>query len=624
VSLVTDFAKAAKAAGGFSFDVENPPELRPHQPDFRLAGCNFGTDDDFNIYLTNRAEVRELCGLLFAEPLDAVAYNAKYDLRVLRAVDCLPTGYPVRLCDPMVAVNLLDDNRRPNQLGLKQVMRDLFDERMVDFMAAWACGEDSEEFRRYALNDARQEWRLWQWAAPQLENEGLAKLFHKILMPMTLVFADMEATGCRWSLSHARRLLRSFQTARRELEAQIKSTIGTLNIGSDAQLAARLFDELGYSTRGIAWLEKSGRFTVDRAAMDKLAKKYPVCDLIRQYRTARKMISTYLEPLSRQAMEDPDSRVHPTFWITSSTGRTRCSNPNFQNIPVLLPGRLKDLRIRDGIEAQPGYKLIVFDLSQIELRMCAHVTGDAKFTAAYTDWVCTLCGSAGTESRHVLRECPSCGSPENEEALARKVPGFWHGKDIHTETSNNIKALGGDRKKGKIANFSLIYNITAFELNRRMPDWSKAKWQAVIDEYFNEDNYIGVRTWHHRMERQLWETGEVRDVFGRKRRIRRRDLERSPKHAMNQFVNFPMQCAACNLFMLGLGKLRTRFMERGEWLREVLPTNMVHDEGVFEVREDKVGEAKETIIDVIENSVSFRVPIRLDVLVVDRWGEAKA
>jgi len=621
MSIVTDFVDAATKAGGFSFDVENPPELRPHLPKFRLAGCNFGTDGDFNIYLTDTEEVLELCRRLFVLKLDAVAYNAKYDLRVLRALDPL-FPYPIQLCDPMIAVNLLDDNRRPNQLGLKKVMLDLFDEEMMDFMTAWRHGEHSTEFREYALNDARQEWRLWKWVKPRLESEKLDNLFRKILMPMTLVFADMETVGCRWNIEHGRRLLRGFQTARRELEAEVKEKIGNLNLGSDKQLAERLFGELGYSAPGLEWLEKSSRFSVDRWAMDKLAKKYPVCEKIRQFRTARKMISTYIEPLTRAAMEDHESRVHPTFWLTSATGRTRCSNPNFQNLPNKLPGRMRDLRIRDGIEAKPGYKLVVFDYSQIELRMCAHVTGDKKFTAAYTHWTCTKCGGDGDEAARILRACPVCGELENERALKGEV-GFWHGKDIHTETSQNIAALGGDRQKGKIANFQLIYNITAFELNRRQPEWSKAKWQSVIDEFFSEENYIGVLMWHHRMERLLWETGVVRDVFGRKRRIPRRELERSAKHAMNQFVNFPMQCAACHLIELGLGKLRERLIERGEWMGAVLPTNMVHDEAVLEVREDKVEEVLPIVVDVMENSVQFKVPIRLDVKVVDVWGKAK-
>jgi len=622
MSTVNDFVDAATRAGGFSFDVENPPELRPHLPKFRLAGCNFGTDGDFNIYLTDTKQVLELCRRLFVLELDAVAYNAKYDLRVLRALDkTIP--YPAQLCDPMIAVNLLDDNRRPNQLGLKTVMRDLFDEDMMDFMTAWGHGEHSTEFCQYALNDARQEWRLWKWAKPRLVAEKLDRLFHKILMPMTLVFADMETVGVRWGIEHGRRLLRGFQTARRELEAEVKEKIGNLNLGSDKQLAERLFDELGYSTVGLEWLPKSNRYSVDRMAMDRLAKKYPVCEKIRQFRTARKMISTYVEPLTRAAMVDPESRVHPTFWLTSSTGRTRCSNPNFQNLPNKLPGRMASLRIRDGIEAQSGYKLCVVDYSQIELRMCAHVTGDKKFTAAYTHWRCTQCESEGHETTHILRACPKCGCREDERVL-KGGSGFWHGKDIHTETSQNIAALGGDRQKGKIANFQLIYNITAYELNRRQSEWSKAKWQSVIDEFFSEDNYFGVRQWHHRMERLLWETGVVRDVFGRKRRILRRDLERSPKHAMNQFVNFPMQCAACLLIELGLSKLREKFIDRGEWMDTVLPTNMVHDEAVLEVREDKVKEVLPIVIDVLENSVQFKVPIRLDVKVVDKWGKAKS
>jgi len=624
-----EFVAAARRFGAFAFDVENPPNLRPYRKDFRLCGCSFATGtyggpDELAYYFTDPAATAHVCGELFPEPeLEAVAFNAKYDLQCLRAAGVIPIyGYPVRVCDPMVAMNLIDDNRHPNQLGLKVLMRDLFGEAMMEFEEAWKYGEHSPQFHAYGRNDSLQELRLWQWCKPRLQADNLGKLFDRVLMPMNKVFADMELEGCRWDLQHARVLLRGFQEKRRELEAQIKSKIGDLNINSGDQLARRLFDDLGYSTKGVEWLPKAGRWSVDARTMDHLARRYPVCHLIRLYRTACKMISTYVEPLSRAALEDSEQRVHPTFWLTSATGRTRSTDPNFQNIPVWLGEEFAHLRIRDGIVAAPGWKLIVADLSQIELRLCAHVTGDAKFTDAYTFWQCTECDTRGHEHRQLLHACPKCGAAESE-AVLKGGRGFWHGKDIHTETAQNIKALGGDRKKGKVANFALIYLITAYRLHYENPDWSVAQWQEVVDEYFSEENYYGVSVWHGRMERALWEKGVVQDIFGRKRRLRRGDIERHTKHALNQFVNFPMQAGAGNYIMRSLGQLREHYVATGEWIGVVRPTNFVHDEVVLEVPEDRVADVVPVVRQTMENVVRLNVPVRVGIQVVDRWGKAK-
>jgi DNA polymerase-1 len=348
-----------------------------------------------------------------------------------------------------------------------------------------------------------------------------------------------------------------------------------------------------------------------------------VCEKIRLYRTADKMINTYIVPITNMAMADEHDRVHPTFWVVSSTGRTRSEKPNFQNIPAWLGEEFSHLSIRKNFLAAPGRKLLVSDLSQIELRMVGHISGDPLFLDAYCRWKCTACEREGT-STTILHSCPECGCAENAGILEdSRLQGFWHGQDLHQQTSDRVSALRGSRQDGKRSNFALVYYATASMMNYHYPNLSVAQWQEVIDEYFGPRAYLGVAKWHDRMRVQLEAHGETTDVFGRRRRITRDNVRRNYKHALNQLINFGPQASACELIELSLVKMREQFIERNAWLRTVFPVNFVHDEIVLEVVEDYIAEALPVVRDCMELSVKFKVPIRADALVVDRWGDAK-
>jgi len=153
------------------------------------------------------------------------------------------------------------------------------------------------------------------------------------------------------------------------------------------------------------------------------------------------------------------------------------------------------------------------------------------------------------------------------------------------------------------------------------PELSMRKWQEVINEFF--DAYKGVRSWHIRMEQALKMSGVCTDIFGRKRRIPKSDIAKSFKHSLNMFINFPVQASACNLIQLSMVKLREQWIEEGEWLKTVFPSNFVHDEIIFEAPEEHVARHAATMQEVMENTVQLRVPVRTEPLIVDAWGLAK-
>ena len=612
------FVQAARQAGGYSFDVEHPPELDWSKPGFRLTGVSFATDGMAGFVRDSAVWQFIILELFPEDALEAIAYNGKYDLKCLVAVGCInSTQYPKGFCDPMVAVNLLDDNRQPNRLGLKLVVYDLFGHTMVNFEDAWAKGELSDEFADYATEDAVWEWKLGKHLRGKLKDQNLWKLFSVIVCPVSTVFADMELNGIGWDLKGARRLLWGFQKLRDEAEVKVREVVGDINLNSGDQLAKVLFEDLGFDSTGIPMTKSGKRKAVDSDAMDKLAARYPVCADIRTYRTSTKMINTYVEPLTRMALDDPHGRIHPTFWVVSATGRTRSEKPNFQNIPAWLGALFKHLSIRKNVVARPGYKLIVADLSQIELRMVAHISGDANFLKAYREWQCKVCGASGSEDVQILHRCPNCGVLENEK------DGFWHGLDVHQQTTDLVKVLAGNRQHGKMCNFALVYYATAYRMHYEYPAFSVKQWEAIIEEYFAPHAYIGVRQWHVQMERLLDSCGVTTDVFGRKRRIPRADIRRHYKHALNCFINFGPQSSACALIELSLVKIAEHFRKEGVWMGDVQPSNFIHDEIVLEVREDCVPDVVPIVVDYLENSVRFKVPIRTGIEIVDRWGEAK-
>jgi len=616
MSIVEDFLTHAKAIKCFSFDIEHGP-IQLHQAGFDLWGCSFSTDT-YTFYAKNKDVVKRITDELFPiKSIEAVAYNGKYDIQCL-----IQSGwadkYPETLVDPMIALNLLDDNKRPNQLGLKENVFEIFGHRMMNFEQAVAFGPDSQQFTQYACDDSLWEFRLWQRLKPELEHQKLLKYFQCV--PAVKFFADIETAGVLWDLQNVRNLLRDYIKVRDDLEEEIYKEIGILNLDSPKQLRERLFGDLGYSTFGLKQT-KGGEISTDVDSMEILAKRYPICNKIVKYRTASHMIGTYIVPLSQYSLEAADHRVHPKFWLVSSTGRTRCSDPNLQNIPAHLSKDFQYLDIRQMFIAQPGYKFVCVDYSQVELRVCAHFSKDPMFLKAYRDWQCTACNTKGSDNT-ILHKCPNCGCEENDAIMKDKsIKGFWHGLDLHQITADKVPALHGNRQMGKNANFALIYAAGAMRMNMEHPSFSVDQWQDVIDEYFQ--TYSSIRHWHSHMEQVLQTQNKTRDIFGRLRRIHPFLIKKSFKHALNQIVNFPVQGSAAGIIQLASTKFRKLMIDKGYWMKQVICVNSVHDETDLEIREDVIDEVIPIIRDCFENIVSLEVPLRVDIGVGDDWKDAK-
>jgi DNA polymerase I len=618
--------KAALESGLLCFDVEHESGMSWMKPGFILHGCGFASVEDGKIiseYVTDPEEIGKFVEIF--NKVELVAHNAKFDLHCLRAAGYKFDDLTVR--DTMIVYNLIDENLTEMQLGLKKLVKDKYGHQMVEYSDAAEYGLDSPEFREYGLEDVIWETRLYLDGKPKLDEIGCWNLFDKILTPAIYTFFDMEHRGLHWDMQVAKDLYVKIFTLRKVLETEIYRNLGKININSADQVSRVLFKELGYSTSGIEYKPKSNRYSVDANAMEILAKRYPVCEAIMAYRTCEKMISTYLEPLTRGVSENFDNRIHSSFWLTSKTGRTRSSNPNVQNVPTslgkniihnkTLKEKMDDIVIRSGFTAPKGRKLVVSDFSQIELRVGAIVSGEPELLEAYLNWSCP-CGASGSSTK-LIKACPSCGKNEDEKGW-KVGNGFWHGKDLHSDVLLHVPEKTRQRltrQHGKGLNFLVLFYGGAYRLNQEFPELSAKDCEEIVESIMKGRKRLGQ--WHQDTIMQLKKTRKVRDFFGRVRTIPRQEIEKSFKHCANQVINTQVQGPACILTQIVMNKLRPRLRDE---FTDAFLVNMVHDEIAAECNERDAEKVAELVTECME-SVEIGVPIRAETKIVSSWDKAK-
>lgn len=595
--------------------------------------------------------------LLWAFPGDVVNHNIKFDLRGLKKNadqhGVRLRSYPTNIICTMIAMNLLDDNLRDNQLKLKLLVPKILGVEMMTYEEAISHGKDSQVFKDYcAKGDCFQTERLWLWQEPQLVEEDLIHLLRRLYMEMTKVVCDMETIGVQWDLTQARKLGIIYHAYVEEVKAELQKKIGDdINLNSGDQVAKRLYGDLKIPTRGVTMTKggknKAPRHQVDAKTMKMLAARgYPVAQLFSRYNHLTKMLSTYIVSPIKFALQDERKKVHPSTWLTSATSRTRQSNPTLQTTPSteddgskegkMLKARLIelgqerlneyiDVSLRSPFIAPHTYHLLVSDWSQQQLRICAHVTQDPAFVHAYTTWLCHSCGKTGA-STELLMICPECGAGRNKKILKDPAAkGFWHGLDVHQQTQDAIPSIL-NRVTAKITNFQLIFDATSWTMYNQHPDVSQDEWERIIHEFF--EIHPPVKAYHIRQQTKMMRNGFSRDIFGRKRRITKKMIQTSGKHACNQLINFDIQSPEVGIAELAAIKIRNEFMQKGLWAeypdeRGITQIHINHDELVYQVPDELKEQALPVVEHHMRHCVKLRVPLDVDTTWVKRWSEAK-
>jgi DNA polymerase-1 len=431
----------------------------------------------------------------------------------------------------------------------------------------------------YAAEAADLTLRLHRVLWGRLERAGaLASLYQEIEQPLVPVLQRMERHGVLIDRQMLHTQSGELAARMLEIQAQADAEAGApVNLESPKQLQQILFERLQLPV-----LRKTPGGTPSTAedVLEELAASYRLPRIILDYRGLAKLRSTYTEKLPEQINSDT-ARVHTCYHqAVAATGRLSSSDPNLQNIPIRSrEGR----RIRAAFVAPPGYRLLAADYSQIELRIMAHLSGD--------------------------------------EGLLRA---FEEDRDIHQATAAEVFGLpvrqvsADQRRSAKAINFGLIYGMSAFGLARQI-GVSRAAAQSYVDLYFAR--YPGVRRYMERTREQARREGYVETVFGRRLFLpdiasRNRQLQ---QYAERSAINAPMQGTAADI-------IKRAMLAVDAWCRETqAPVHLimqVHDELVFEVREDTLAPARERIGALMSGAAALSVPLKVELGEGANWDEA--
>jgi len=438
---------------------------------------------------------------------------------------------------------------------------------------------DVDRAAGYAAEDADVTLRLHLSLWPQIEAlPRLKTVYETIEQPLVPVLYRMERAGVLVD----RDLLKtqSSELAARMLELQAQAHLeagGVFNVDSPKQLQEILFGKLG-----IPAMRKTptGQPSTAEDVLEELAATYPLPRLILEYRGVAKLKSTYTDNLPKQ-INQATGRIHTSYHqAVAATGRLSSTDPNLQNIPI----RTKEgRRIRQAFIAAPGHSLVAADYSQIELRIMAHLSGDASLLRAFA------------EDRDV------------HQATAAEV------------FSTPLESVSLDqRRSAKAINFGLMYGMSAFGLARQL-GIGRGEAQKYMDLYF--ERYPGVKRYMDETRRQARETGFVETVFGR--RLYLPEIQ-SRNHALRQYaersaINAPMQGTAADI-------IKRAMIEVDSWLQKSrIPARLimqVHDELVLEVADAAVeGVAGQLRIHMAQ-AATLAVPLKIDVGIGRNWDEA--
>ncbi|WP_290737296.1 DNA polymerase I [Fibrobacter sp. UBA3718] len=521
---------------------------------------------------------------LIQSPRELVFHNAKFDLHVLARAFKIPQADidNANIVDTLIAAWMLS----PGQSGLgldNQVMQRLQHE-MIPIENLIGRGKNQITFNRapikdateYGAEDAVYTLRLWEPLKKELEKLDYVKYFFAQEMPLLKVLYQMETVGVAIDVPALKTLEQELQQRIEKLEREICDMAGVeFNIGSPKQLGDVLFDTLG--------LPEIKKRSTDAVVLEELSFKapHPIVFSVIEYRELKKMQSTYISVLP--TLINPDTRrIHTSFiqWGTA-TGRLSSRDPNLQNIPVR-----SDLgkKIRAAFIPQSKDNVILaVDYSQIELRMLAHLSGDAALIESYKEGI---------------------------DIHARTAAAIY-GVDLDAVTSDM-------RRDAKVVNFGVLYGMTAFRLARDLKiPMSQAR--DFIDGYFGM--YQGVQQFIEDTKAAAHRDGYVETLSGRRRYIAGIDSSDRMESQMAErmAVNTPVQGSAADLIKIAMIRIQKRINEENLPLRMML---QVHDELVFECPRDQVEAMAQMAKSEMEGAMELKVPLVASVGFGENWLEA--
>lgn len=417
------------------------------------------------------------------------------------------------------------------------------------------------------------------WA--DIQKMSLNSLYQDIEAPLLKVLAKMEMTGVRIDVDSLQEFAARLKSEISEKEALVRELAGEpeLNVGSPKQVGEVIFEKLKLDPGA----KKSGKgsWSTDEETLLELRDKSPIIDAILEYRAAKKLLSTYIEPLPGYISKGT-GRVHTTFnQALTSTGRLSSSSPNLQNIPVRTE-RGKEIR-KAFVPENPEWFIMSADYSQIELRIMAHLSCDEHLIEA-----------------------------------------FNKGVDVHAATASKIfsvpvgEVTSDQRRVAKTANFGIMYGISAFGLAQRL-GISRSEAKKIIDDYFI--SFPAISSYIESTLLFARDTGYVETLFGRRRYIPDLKLSNATLRSLAErnAVNAPIQGTAADIIKMAMVRVDKRMAEEHLQSRMVL---QIHDELMFEVHPKELEVLQDIVVREMENVIKLSIPLTVDCKYGKNWLEA--
>jgi len=528
--------------------------------------------------------LRKIKPLLEEQAVLKIGHNLKYDWVMFDKL-----GIHVAPVDDTMVMSFDLDAGRSFGHGLEELAKIHFDHECIPFKQLCGTGAKQITFDKvplgpateYASEDADIALRLWLRLKPRLAGENVTRVYERVDKPLVPVLGRMERRGIKVDREYLARLSRDFSEEIARLEERIyEAACGPFTIGSPQQLGEVLYGRLGLKggRKG-----KSGQYSTDVNELERLASEGVECaTLVLEWRQLTKLKSTYTDAL--QAQINPETgRVHTSFSLTGAqTGRLSSNDPNLQNIPIRTElGR----KIRDAFVAEPGFKLLSADYSQIELRLAAHMADVPALKQA-----------------------------------------FREGVDIHSLTAEELfgRVDRDTRNQAKTINFAILYGSSAWGIAGRL-GVPKDEGKAIIDRYFQR--FPGIRAFIHATLAGARERGFTQTLFGRRTHFEPNIRSPNPSiraGAERAAINAPIQGTSADLIKRAMARMDDALADAGlDGVRMLL---QVHDELVFEVPDGREEEAAAVIRRVMstaaEPMMTLDVPLDVEVGWGEHWGAA--
>ena len=590
---LSDLAKNLAEAEWIAFDTETT-STDPVRAD--LVGISLAVKEGQGYYVPighRRAEAGQL-GLkqvldalrpaLTAPAIPKAGHNLKYDYIMLArfGLQVTPLSF-----DTMIAEWLTNPDSR--NLGLKNLAFARLGVQMTEIDQLIGKGKNQitmadvpvGDAAAYAAADADISLRLVKLLHAELQERGALQLFQQIEMPLVAVLAQMEMDGVALDTDFLAGMAVELDQRLLEIQQKIFAETGyEFNLNSPQQLSKALFESLRLEPPDRTNKTSTGFYSTSASVLEALSGSHPAVDWVLEYRELSKIKSTYVDALPLQ-VNPRTGRVHTSYNQTGSvTGRIASSDPNLQNIPIRSEiGR----KVRRAFVASPVSLLLAVDYSQVELRIAAHMSGDAGMTSA-----------------------------------------FLAGQDIHTATAAGIYGVPIDqvtsamRRHAKAINFGLIYGMSAFGLTRSS-ELTLAEAENFVSAYFKQ--FPGVKKYLDGIRVQAAQEGYVETLLGRRRyfpELKTASNQNIRSRAEREAINAPIQGTAADIIKIAMIRMPEALRQAGLQVRMLL---QVHDELVFECLQSELDATIAVVRQVMQEAYPLNVPLMTEARYGKNWGE---